>query len=95
MKSVEATDDSTVTFTLNAPNDQTFPQMLVTSAGPIVDEETYPADKVLDDDAAVKANGFSGPYTIAKYYQEPARRVQGQPRLRRHLRQGARPTRSR
>ncbi|MCL8249899.1 ABC transporter substrate-binding protein [Aeromicrobium fastidiosum] len=67
MKSVEATDDSTVTFTLNAPNDQTFPQILVTSAGPIVDEETYPADKVLDDDAAVKAAGFSGPYTIAKY----------------------------
>jgi peptide/nickel transport system substrate-binding protein len=67
MKSVEATDDSTVTFTLNAANDQTFPQILVTSAGPIVDEDTYPADKVMDDDAAVKANGFSGPYTIAKY----------------------------
>jgi peptide/nickel transport system substrate-binding protein len=67
MKSVKATDDKTVTFTLNAANDQTFPQILVTSAGPIVDEETYPADKVLDDAAAVKANGFSGPYTIAKY----------------------------
>ena len=67
MKSVEATDDKTVTFTLNAANDQTFPQILVTSAGPIVDEETYPADKVLEDDAAVKANGFSGPYTIEKY----------------------------
>ncbi len=67
MKSVEATDDSTVTFTLAAPDDQTFPQILVTSVGPIVDEETYPADKVLDDDAAVKANGFSGPYTISKY----------------------------
>ncbi|MEJ7634693.1 ABC transporter substrate-binding protein [Aeromicrobium sp.] len=67
MKSVEATDDKTVTFTLNAPNDQTFPQILVTSAGPIVDEETYPADKVMDDEAAVKANGFSGPYTISKY----------------------------
>ena len=67
MKSVEATDDSTVTFTLAAPNDQTFPQILVTSAGPIVDEETYPADKVMDDDAAVKANGFSGPYTIGSY----------------------------
>ena len=67
MKSVEATDDSTVTFTLNAPNDQTFPQILVTSAGPIVDEDTYPADAVLDDDAAVEAAGFSGPYTISKY----------------------------
>ncbi len=67
MKSVEATDDKTVTFTLAAANDVTFPQILVTSAGPIVDEETYPADKILDDDAAVKANGFSGPYTITKY----------------------------
>lgn len=67
MKSVEATDDQTVTFTLAAPNDQTFPQILVTSAGPIVDEDTYPADKVLDDDSAVEANGFSGPYTIASY----------------------------
>ncbi len=67
MKSVEATDDTTVTFTLAAPNDVTFPQILVTSAGPIVDEETYPADAVMDDDAAVKANGFSGPYTISKY----------------------------
>ena len=67
MKSVEARDDKTVVFTLNSPNDQTFGQVLVTSAGPIVDEETYPADKVLDDDAAVKAQGFSGPYTIGKY----------------------------
>lgn len=67
MKKVEARDDSTVAFTLSAPNDQTFPQILVTSAGPIVDEETYPADKVLDDEAAVKAQGFSGPYTIGSY----------------------------
>jgi peptide/nickel transport system substrate-binding protein len=67
MASVKATDDKTVVFTLKSANDQTFPQVLVTSAGPIVDEETYPADKVLSDEAAVKANGFSGPYTIAKY----------------------------
>ncbi len=67
MKSVEAKDDKTVVFTLNGENDVTFPQILVTSAGPIVDEETYPADKVLDDNAAVEANGFSGPYTISKY----------------------------
>jgi peptide/nickel transport system substrate-binding protein len=67
MKSVDAPDDKTVEFTLASPNDQTFPQVLVTSAGPIVDEQTYPADKKLDDNAAVKANGFSGPYTISKY----------------------------
>lgn len=67
MESVEATDDSTVTFTLSAPNDQTFPQILVTSAGPIVDEDTYPADEVMSDEDAVEANGFSGPYTIGSY----------------------------
>ncbi|MGI9084855.1 MAG: ABC transporter substrate-binding protein [Aeromicrobium sp.] len=67
MEKVEATDDKTVVFTLKGENDQTFPQILVTSAGPIVDEETYPADKKLDDDAAIEANGFSGPYTIGKY----------------------------
>jgi peptide/nickel transport system substrate-binding protein len=67
MESVEAPDDKTVVFKLKGENDQTFAQILVTSAGPIVDEETYPADKKLDDDAAVKANGFSGPYTIGKY----------------------------
>jgi len=67
MESVEATDDKTVVFKLKGENDQTFAQILVTSAGPIVDEETYPADKKIDDEAAVKANGFSGPYTIGKY----------------------------
>lgn len=67
MESVEALDDSTVQFTLTLPNDQTFPQVLATSAGPIVDEETYPADAVLSDDDAVEAQGFSGAYTITEY----------------------------
>jgi peptide/nickel transport system substrate-binding protein len=67
MEKVEAKDDKTVVFTLKSENDQTFPQVLVTSAGPIVDEDTYPADKKIDDDAAVTATGFSGPYTIGKY----------------------------
>ncbi|KHL10487.1 peptide/nickel transport system substrate-binding protein [Mumia flava] len=67
MASVEATDDTTVVFTLKTPNDQTFPQVLVTSAGPIVDESVYPADAVLSDEEAVEAQGFSGPYTIGSY----------------------------
>jgi len=67
MKSVTAKDDTTVVFTLNDPNDQTFPQVLVTSAGPIVDEEVYPADKVMTDDEVVSSKGTSGPYTITKY----------------------------
>lgn len=66
MKSVKA-DGNKVVFTLNSPNDQTFPQVLVTSAGPIVDEQVYPADKVLSDDEVVKSKGTSGPYTITNY----------------------------
>lgn len=67
MKSVTAPDDKHVVFTLKTPNDQTWPQVLVTSAGPIVDEEVFPADKVLPDDEVVKAKAFSGPYTIGEY----------------------------
>lgn len=67
MESVEAPDDKTVVFTLKTPNDQTFPQVLVTSAGPIVDEEVYPADEVLTDEEVVEAKGTSGPYTITSY----------------------------
>lgn len=67
MASVKAKDDKTVVFTLKLGNDQTWPQILVTSAGPIVDEKTYPAKKALSDGDAVKAQGFSGPYTVGTY----------------------------
>lgn len=63
MKSVEAPDDSTVVFTLNNPNDQTFPFVLGTSAGPIVDSKVFPADALLDDTQVVG----SGPYKIDSY----------------------------
>jgi peptide/nickel transport system substrate-binding protein len=67
MKSVEVQDGNKVVFTLNTPDDQTFPQVLTTVAGPIVDEKVYPADKLLSDQEAVEAKGFSGPYTITDY----------------------------
>lgn len=63
MASVKATDDKTVVFTLKAPNDQTWPFVLGTSAGPIVDSKVFPADKLLPDDKIVG----SGPYKIASY----------------------------
>jgi peptide/nickel transport system substrate-binding protein len=63
MKSVAAPDDSTVVFTLNNPNDQTWPFVLGTSAGPIVDSKVFPADKLLDD---AKVIG-SGPYKLDSY----------------------------
>jgi peptide/nickel transport system substrate-binding protein len=63
MKSVTAKDDKTVVFTLNNPNDQTWPFILGTSAGPIVDSKVFPADKLLDDSKVIG----SGPYAINSY----------------------------
>ena len=67
LESVEAPDAKTVNFKLKAENDQTFAQVLATSAGPIVDEEVFPADKLLSDEDIVSAKAFSGPYTITSY----------------------------
>ncbi len=67
LDSVSTSDDLTVVFNLKVANDQTFPQVLVSPAGPIVDKDTFPADKVLDDDAIVKANPFAGPLRITDY----------------------------
>jgi peptide/nickel transport system substrate-binding protein len=59
---IETPDDTTVVFHLNAP-DVTFLQYLTTAAASIVDEEVYPADKLLADDQAVG----SGPYILSQY----------------------------
>lgn len=67
LKSVAVTDDSTVVFTLKAGNDQVFPGVLAANSGPIIDEEVFPADKVMSDDEIVKARPFAGQYTIESY----------------------------
>ena len=67
LDSVSMTDNLTVVFHLKTPNDQTFPQVLTSPVGPICDKETFPADKILDDDAIVKANPFAGPLRITDY----------------------------
>ena len=67
LDSVDAPDPTTVRFNLKAANDQTFEQVLATNAGPIVDEEVFPADKLMGDEDIVAANAFSGPYTITSY----------------------------
>lgn len=67
LDSVAAPDDTTVEFTLKAANDQTFPQVLATNTGPIIDSEVFPADSILDDDAIVAATPFAGPYSIGSY----------------------------
>jgi peptide/nickel transport system substrate-binding protein len=63
MVSATAPNDSTVVFKLKNPNDQTWPYILGTSAGPIVDSKVFPADKLLPDQQAIG----SGPYKLGSY----------------------------
>jgi peptide/nickel transport system substrate-binding protein len=65
--SITAPDATTVVFKLKLANDQTFAQILSSPAAPIVDDEVFPADKVLDDDSIVKAKAFYGQYNIDTY----------------------------
>ena len=67
MEKVGAPDANTVVFTLAAGNDQVFPGVLASNPGPIVDEEVFPADKILDDDAIIAGKPFAGQYTIESY----------------------------
>lgn len=65
--SIAAPDASTVVFTLKNANDQTFPQILTSPAAVIVDDEVFPADKLLSDEDIVKAKAFHGQYIIDSY----------------------------
>jgi peptide/nickel transport system substrate-binding protein len=65
--STAAPDPTTVVFTLKVPNDQTFPQVLSSPAGPIVDEQVFSPDKVTPDTTIVKHEAFDGQYQIKKY----------------------------
>ncbi len=48
-------------------NDVTLKQVLSSPAGPIVDEQSFSADKLTDADTIVKDNAFAGPYTLTSY----------------------------
>jgi peptide/nickel transport system substrate-binding protein len=67
LDSVETPDDTTVVFNLLAPDDQIFPQILSSPAGPIVDEESFSATELTADDDIVDANAFAGQYMITSY----------------------------
>ena len=62
LKSTDATDDVTVTMHLDHA-DATFPFVLTTGAGAIVEAAKFPADKLLPSDQVVG----SGPYKLTKY----------------------------
>ncbi|MFF2051776.1 ABC transporter substrate-binding protein [Leifsonia sp. NPDC058194] len=67
LDSVSAPDATTVVFKLKVANDQTFPQVLSSPAGPIVDEQVFSADKVTPDADIVKGHAFAGQYDISSY----------------------------
>lgn len=67
VESIEAPDATTVVFKLKVGNDQTFPQVLTSPVGPIVDDEVFPADKLIDDAEIVSAKAFGGQYVIDSY----------------------------
>jgi len=59
---IETPDDKTVVFHLNKP-DTTFVKVMATAPASIVDEELFPADKLLPDSEVVG----SGPYKLSQY----------------------------
>ena len=59
---VETPDDQTVVFHLNQP-DLTFMKVLSTATASIVDEDTFPADALMDDAEVIG----SGPYMLSQY----------------------------
>ncbi len=59
---IETPDDTTVIFHLNQA-DLTFLKVLSTATASIVDEDVFPADKLLDDDKVIG----SGPYKLSQY----------------------------
>ena len=65
--SVDAPDATTAVFHLKSPNDQTFPQVLSSPAGPIVDEQVFSPTTVTPDQDIVSGKAFAGPYTITNY----------------------------
>ncbi len=67
LESVETPDELTVVFNLSDPNDQTFSSVLSSPAAPIVDEEVFPADAVLDSQEVAESGAFAGPYVLETY----------------------------
>jgi peptide/nickel transport system substrate-binding protein len=67
LASVDAPDDTTVVFNLTSPDDQVFPQILSSPAGPIVDEDVFAADALTPDQEIVDGQAFAGPYSITSY----------------------------
>jgi len=69
LDSTEVVDDTTVVFHLKEANDQVFPSILSSPAGPIVDEDVFSADALTPDAEIVDGQAFAGQYVITSYTQ--------------------------
>jgi peptide/nickel transport system substrate-binding protein len=67
LDSIETPDDTTVVFNLKTGNDQVFPQILSSPAGPIVDEDVFSATALTSDQDIVDGKAFHGQYVITSY----------------------------
>jgi peptide/nickel transport system substrate-binding protein len=66
LKSIDTPDDTTVVFNLDHA-DQTWPQVLSSPAGPIVDEDVFSPTELTSADDIVKGKAFAGQYQITSY----------------------------
>jgi len=76
LESVEAPDDLTVVFTLASEDDQTFPQILSSPVGPIVDEDVFSPTELTSSEDIVEGNAFAGQYAITDYTENELIRYQ-------------------
>lgn len=67
LDSVDTPDATTVVFHLKSANDQTFPQVLSSPAGPIVDEQVFSPTALTPAADIVSADAFGGQYKITDY----------------------------
>jgi peptide/nickel transport system substrate-binding protein len=68
LKSIDTPNATTVVFHLDHA-DQTWPQVLSSPAGPIVDQQVFSATKLTPASKIVKDNAFAGQYTITTFKQ--------------------------
>lgn len=79
IESVAAIGDTTVVFKPTRAFDQALPGLLAGLPGLVVDEEVFPADRLLSNGDVAGSNAFAGPYTLAGYSEGSALRLNPNP----------------
>lgn len=79
IESVSAQGDTTVVFKPTRAYDQALPALLAGLPGLVVDEEVFPADRLLSNGEVAGSNAFAGPYTLAGYSEGSALRLNPNP----------------